>query len=171
MAIKRAKVKKTLKKAGKQNCDSQDVRSEQDFERDEAFQLFCVWMTLPRVWIGQDAKQLKQKGIDDEQLVMLLGIKTQKEFAKQFGVHENTMTAWKKKQHERNHLADARVWISRLTGNVIGNLYREASGVKVAPGTFKEYFRVVHELGERVEVTVPEELREALGKLDKFLPD
>ena len=68
-------------------------------------------------------------------------------------------------------MADMRMWVTRLSGNVLGNLYKQSVNNAAQASTIKEYFRVAHELGERTEVTVSKELVDALDKLDKFLPN
>lgn len=175
----KAKKKKVIKKKIVKECEKDIVKNKDDkvyddekkMQKTDVFEMFCVWSTMPISWKGKSEEKLIKAGINDEEIMELLSCVSLKDFAKHFNVHINTLTKWKKKQRARDHLADARIWLQRMSGNVLGALYREATGSNIAPGIFKEYFKTVHHVGERVDISVPEELREAINKINELLPN
>jgi hypothetical protein len=65
-------------------------------------------------------------GVDDEQILDLLEIKTQGQFAERFDVSKDTLSIWNKTLGVRDSLDDIRKWARSLSKNVVSSLYNTA---------------------------------------------
>lgn len=82
-------------------------------------------------------------GIEDESVIALLELKTQKNFAEHFGITEQTLGRWNKILAKRGVLDDARKWANPLSSNVLFGLYRQIMGGKALPQHYRLWFEVV----------------------------
>ena len=102
--------------------------TEQDFkpDREREYQLFLIWQILPQEVRELGIAYLDQEGITDQHIRELAGIKTQKEFAQKYGLHQNTITEWKKRPvpEQYKELSDFRYYSKQLIKNVMPILYR-----------------------------------------------
>lgn len=81
-------------------------------------------------------------GIDDETLLSLIELKTQKGFADRFGVTEQTLVRWNEKIAKRDSLKDMEWWTRRLTPNVALMHYMRILQGDALPNHFKLWYQV-----------------------------
>jgi len=91
--------------------------------KEKEYHKYLVWKLLPKV-ILETPGMVEDLGIEIAEIDDLLGIKTQKEFAKRFGIHQSTLTEWNKKPipKEFEHL-NYKYWARGLTKNIVFALY------------------------------------------------
>jgi len=91
------------------------------------YELYATWKSLPPLLRGQPRQILEKHGIDDENAISLLEIKSQTEFAKRFDIKDpGTLTDWNKRLSEERPLIRIHPWARNLTSNVIWALYKNA---------------------------------------------
>lgn len=101
--------------------------------REREYRLYLMWKSLPIDFIKGGREHLLSAGIDDEELLALADIKTQKEFAKEFGLNETTLVVWKKAPIPVEYRElDWRYWAKKLTPRVIGYLFEGIKAEKDA---------------------------------------
>ena len=112
--------------------------SEKRHEKEDVFQAYLVWKSLPAVFKNPppDRKTgirmsipdfLEILGVVDEQVIQLSQIKNQNEFAERFHISIYTCTDWNKEIKERDPMEDIRKgWATGLVKNVINSLYNKA---------------------------------------------
>lgn len=128
--------------------------------RKEEFDLYLAWKSLPSAFRNPprmkngDQPTVREfasaLGIEDEETLALMELKTQGDFAKKYGVDASTLTGWNKLIARRDLLADTRQWALGLTKNVLLAVYNSA-----LKGNFlnaKLFFQVVNEWQEKVKV-------------------
>lgn len=94
----------------------------------QEFEAYAMWKALPSFLRGQPRQVLEKFGIDDEIALSLLEIRTQTEFAKRYDIKDlATLTDWNKKLEKDGLIPQIHQWARKLTPNVIGALYRNAS--------------------------------------------
>ncbi len=100
----------------------------------QEFETYAMWKALPAFLRGQPRQVLEKFGIDEEIALTLLEIKTQAEFAKRFDIKDpTTLSDWNRKLEKQGLLSQIHAWARKLTPNVIGALYRNASKNGKAP--------------------------------------
>lgn len=90
------------------------------------YRAYLTWKNLPFAWLGYSRDDLEGLGIQDEAVLELAGIKSQKEFAAKFGLNETTLVEWNKNTPPVEYQdLDWRKWAVGLTKNVVGTLYEK----------------------------------------------
>jgi len=88
------------------------------------FEMYVIWKSLPPILRGKPEYVLRQQGFDDQIILELLGIKTQKQFAEKHDLEESTLSGWNKIIHEEGLLDGLYSWARGLTQNVTLALYK-----------------------------------------------
>jgi len=111
---------------------AETTRTNTDFApyKEKAFEAFILWLSLPSVLKRPPAKAsisefATSMGIDDEEVLGLIEIKTQKQFAERYEVNEDTLTAWKRTGQAQQAIEDLQRWARPLTKNVLFGLYNQ----------------------------------------------
>lgn len=123
------------------------------------FDAFSFWMALPATLFRATEDQLQKLGIVDDQVLGLLRLKTQGDFARAFALHEGTLSEWKTKLAETGNMDEIRRWARQLTKNVVGALYRTA----VATGK-KQEVQLWLEVVEQLEIEKPPLIKVEVSK-------
>jgi hypothetical protein len=96
--------------------------------RQQDFESYALWKSLPSFLRGQPKHVLEKFGIDEEVAISLLEIKSQAEFARRFDIKDqSTLTDWNRRLEKEGSISRIYDWARRLTPNVIFALYRTAS--------------------------------------------
>jgi len=100
------------------------------------YALYVKWRTIPALLRNpppaKDGTRLSPEdfalslGIDDEEAMEFLGLKTKAEFAAKYGVSERTLTRWNYHIKRRDIFADLREFALPLHRNVMLSLYNKA---------------------------------------------
>lgn len=81
---------------------------------------------MPLKWLGMGREYLETLGIQDEEILELASIQSQKDFAQRFGLNETTLVEWNKhKPPVEYQNIDWRKWAMPLTKNVVATLYNK----------------------------------------------
>lgn len=112
---------------------SNPSHSEKDIRLVHIYETYCLWKSLPALFKYPPVDKAgsrpaprefaEQMGIDDENILSLVDIKTQTQFAERFDVSPDTLTDWNKTLKVRNTSDDLRGWAKHLTKNVMLSLY------------------------------------------------
>lgn len=94
-------------------------------DREREYRLFLIWKSIPISLRVAGREYAESLGIDDEDLLMLMGIKTQKDFAEKFGLNASHISeVWNKEKVPPEYEdINWRTWASKLTHNVVKRLY------------------------------------------------
>lgn len=124
----------------------------------DTFEAYVLWKSIPvllkkpptpRGGIRPTARDFAEsQGIDDEDVLRLVEITTQGQFAEEFNVSIDTLTEWNKTIKERDTLTDTKKWAKGLINNLIMSMYNHAMK-KGNPLTFKLFFQVVGDFQEK----------------------
>lgn len=101
-------------------------QTESNFKpRDEhKYRMYLIWKNMPVKWLGMARQHLQNMGIQDEEILELSDIETQKDFAEKFEMNETTLVIWNKKKPPAEFQdIDWRKWAVGLTKNVVSTLY------------------------------------------------
>lgn len=106
------------------------------------FELYCLWKSLPSFFRvppfpykkrGEAQGErptskefLERMGVEDAKIYELAEIKNQQQFSIVYGIGEDTLSEWNKKQEVRDSLQEIRSWARELTKNMILVLYEKA---------------------------------------------
>lgn len=95
--------------------------------KESEFRLYALWKNLPHDIASAMWEKL---GVTDSDILMLAGIKTQRDFATSFKLSEDTLTDWNKAIREGNIdkdllMLDWRYWAKQSTTAVVSALLRE----------------------------------------------
>jgi len=135
--------------------------------REQDFQTYVLWKSLPSILRGQSLVALQGLGIGDELVVELLSIKNQTEFSKKFKIRNGTLTEWNKKIEENNLLEDTRrFWAKKLTSNVLIALYKKAVQEADA-GRVRLWYEIVEGLSQQGLVNIDKAIIFQVVKDDK----
>ena len=96
--------------------------------RNKIFEIYTIWKSLPPLVRREGVKAIDRLGFEDEDLThKLLLIQTQKDFAKEFKVAENTLTSWNEKLEADDSLYEARKkWVKKLMSNILAAVTKAA---------------------------------------------
>ncbi len=113
------------------------------------FNLYAVWKSLPILSLKRMTRNelIENIGISDDEVLDLIEIRTQKEFAQKYDLSEETLVDWNKKLRDRDPLFEAKAWALTLTKNVMMALYASAMSSKDAR-LFELWFKVVNDWKE-----------------------
>lgn len=96
--------------------------------RAQDFATYVTWKSLPTFLRGQPEAVLRKMGVDDEIMIDLLSIKTQKDFAERYDIKDlGTLTDWNKRIEAQGLLEHTYSWARKLTPNVVLALYKTAT--------------------------------------------
>lgn len=113
--------------------------------RIEEFNDYLIWKTLPATIRGLSREYLIEKiGIEDENVIRIASIRTQKDFGKQYKppIAEATLVDWNKLIDEEQLINTTRVkFANKMVSNVLMALYTKAmkTGNAQEVGMFMEY--------------------------------
>ena len=118
----------------------------------QIFDLFAQWLALSPLLKQLNPMKLEKIGIDDPDELKLLSIRTQKAFAEEFKVDENTLTNWKKKEELWEAVARyMKKWGKSKTPSVLAGFYRKAVSEGDAPRV-KLWLQYFEDLEEKSKV-------------------
>lgn len=103
----------------------------------DIYEKYCLWKSLPSVFkfpprdkktgIAPSQKEFCEMiGVDSNEILELVEMKYQKDFAQKYGISEDTLSLWNKTIGVRDSLDDVRKWARGLTKNVVASLYNTA---------------------------------------------
>lgn len=94
----------------------------------QAFETYVVWRSLPSLLRGKDEVELAQFGISDQLTIELLGIKSQADFRRLYGLSTATLADWNKRIDADDNLSLTPIvsWMRSLTPNVLTAVYQKA---------------------------------------------
>lgn len=99
------------------------------------YRAYLIWKNMPMKWLGMGREYLENMGIRNEEILMLSGIQTQKDFADKFGLNETTLVEWNKHKIPIEYQdIDWRKWAAPLTKNVVATLYDRITGSEKGDG-------------------------------------
>ncbi len=134
------------------------------------FEIYRLWWYLPSILKGRPAEAvgndpgLIKFGVTDPEILDLLAIETQTEFAEKYGIKDpNTLSEWNKKLEKDRSLEEIFAPLKKLTPNVMVGLYKAA----VNDGKAAEV-RAWMELVEKVQPGLTLNLPSTDAKLDKL---
>jgi len=129
--------------------------------RPDIFAAFILWSTVPSLLRyppkNKDGTKptprefAESMGIEDEEILKLIDIKTQGQFAEKYGIGDSTVYRWKKKAAERDVLMDIRKWAQPLTRNVILSLYNKAIRGGL-PDHYKLFLQAIPGWSEKIRI-------------------
>lgn len=109
-------------------ADELDNEKRSKVYKTQDFESYALWKSLPSFLRGQSRQVIERFGIDEEVVISLLEIKTQRQFAERFGIKDPaTLTDWNKRLEKEGTIDRVHDWARKLTPNVIFALYRNAS--------------------------------------------
>jgi len=144
---------------------------EEDVYKEHEFNTYVFWKSLPTFILKLSPDKLESYGFDEELVLPLLGIKTQKQFAEKFDLHETTLVQWNKRIEKDNLLNNSsRDWGKELTKNVVTSLYQKilkdggASEIKL-------WLQYIEGWTEKQEIKqgISDELKQTIDKLNSII--
>ena len=128
-------------------------------QRKREYRLYLLWKALPPNMKRLGRAYAEGLGIDDEDLLQRLEIKTQKEFSEKFGLSETHISeVWNVQPIPAEYKdIDWRSWAKKLTHNVVHALYegiiedKDAQRIKLwlqAVDNFVEESKVTEDIGK-----------------------
>lgn len=120
---------------------------------EELFETYALWRSLPIPILKQmTVDQIKDKmGFDDDDILELVAIHSQKEFANKYDLNEGTLVLWNKILRERDPLFEAKGWARGLAKNVVLSMYNHAIR-KGNPLLMKLFFQIVNDWEESSKI-------------------
>lgn len=104
---------------------SQEIQNSRKVYKGEIFEKYAYWKFLPAQLRNQPQAIIEKHGILDEEVLELLKIPNQKEFAKQFKIGDpGTLSDWNKKLLKENPIPYIQFWSKFLSGNVMFAQYK-----------------------------------------------
>lgn len=120
---------------------------------EELFETYALWRSLPIPILKQmTVDQIKEKmGFDEDDILELVAIHTQEQFAEKYGLEKNTLGRWNKILRERDPLFEAKGWARGLAKNVVLSMYNHAIR-KGNPLLMKLFFQIVNDWEESSKI-------------------
>lgn len=116
------------------------------------YRLFLTWRTLPVTLRGISVEDAEDRGVKDPELLELIQLKTQSDFANRFQISMNTLTDWKKQPvPEEFEKLDWRYWAREFTPEVVHHLL-EGIREKKKADAIKLWFQTVDGFVEETAV-------------------
>lgn len=126
---------------------------ENDVILQKEFEVYALWKSLPPILKGVTPRDLEDKFfLDDEELIQLLQLRTQRDFAKYFDLDEKTLWRWNGKLKDRDLFADIRAWSMKLQKNVVMSTYRAAMLKDPKANADRKLFSQINGWGEEMTV-------------------
>ena len=90
-------------------CNTIEYTKKSEVYKTQDFESYVIWKSLPSFLKGQPKQVLEKYGINEDLLMELLEIKSQKEFAQRFTIKDpGTLTDWNKRIEKEG----SKTWIS-----------------------------------------------------------
>jgi len=151
------------------------IQTDSNFKpiKEREYRMFLIWKSLPLEFTQAGRSHLLEMGIDDEELLDLSDIKTQKDFATKFELDEATLSLWNRHKPPVEYSdIDWRVWARPLTRRVVGFLFE---GIKkdMDANRIKLWMQMVDGFVEESKVTenvskeTLSDVRELIGAVNK----
>ena len=94
--------------------------------READFQSYVTWKSLPSLLRSEKEETLRKLGFEDDNILVLLKIRSQKEFAGIYKISQKCLSDWNLRIDEKDLLKDARKkYFRKLMSNVITAVYRK----------------------------------------------
>ena len=104
-------------------------------KKEAEYRAYLIWKNMPMKWLGMGRDYLENLGIRNEEVLLLSGIQSQKDFAEKFGLNETTLVEWNKQKVPAEFQdIDWRKWAMPLTKNVVATLYERITGNEKGDG-------------------------------------
>lgn len=128
--------------------DEKPKRTQEDY--DALFEVYATWKSLPVTMLRTFSRdQIRNNmNVEDEDVLDLMEIPTQKAFAEKFDIEESTLSGWNKKVKDRDPLAEVKKWSQGLVKNMMLSLYTNAMK-KGDAFLYKLFFQVANEWSEK----------------------
>lgn len=132
-----------------------------------------VWLSIPAIFLGAPEQVIAKLGIEEQDVIEIMKIGTQRQFAETVGVIEPQISEWKKElTKDHDSFVETKAFMKRLTKNVLGSLYRAALSEGDAPRA-KLWMQIVESWREQMGIEhsgdvgggLTDEERAALDKL------
>lgn len=118
----------------------------------QEYRLFLIWRSLPVTLRGISSEQAEERGIKDPEIMELIQLKTQGDFAERFQISMNTLTEWKKQEVPSEYqMIDWRYWAREFTPEVVHHLL-EGIREKKKADAIKLWFQTVDGFVEETAV-------------------
>ena len=118
----------------------------------QEYRLFLIWRSLPVTLRGISSEQAEERGIKDPEIMELIQLKTQGDFAERFQISMNTLTDWKNKPvPDEFQMIDWRYWAREFTPEVVHHLL-EGIREKKKADAIKLWFQTVDGFVEETAV-------------------
>jgi hypothetical protein len=134
--------------------------------REQDFQSYILWRSLPDIIYGKDDKTLEALGITDEATKELVKIKTKTQFSEKFKITRNLLPDWDKKIEENDLLINPKDIFRNKVKNVLLSLYKNAL-INGDAAESKLFFQYVDDWEEKSKTTHIVDL-EAIKELTKI---
>ncbi len=132
--------------------------------RNDVYETYCLWKSLPAFFKFPPLNKKTgerptprdfclQIGVEDERILLLCEIGSQRAFAAQYKVDENTLSLWNKKVQTLDSMEEIRKWATGLTKNVFMALYNKAVS-KGDAFEVKTWAQLVEKWQEKAKVEV-----------------
>lgn len=119
----------------------------------QEYRLFLIWRSLPVTLRGISSEQAEERGVKDPEIMELIQLKTQGDFADRFQISMNTLTEWKRQPVPDEYLMiDWRYWAREFTPEVVHHLL-EGIREKKKADAIKLWFQTVDGFIEETAVT------------------
>lgn len=128
--------------------------SEQPFNpyKGQEYRLFLIWQSLPVTLRGISGEDAESRGVKDPEIIELIQCRTMSDFARRFGISNDTLTDWKKQPVPEDLQAiDWRYWAREFTPEVVHHLL-EGIREKKKADAIKLWFQTVDGFVEETAV-------------------
>lgn len=133
----------------------------------ELFEAYCFWSSLPRHYNALTDAEKEKLGITDAETLMLLEIKTKKQFAEKFKVSMSTLNSWERSEEFASKVkANWKGWAQRLTPNVVGVLYKKILQ-EGDPGRIKLWKEWIEQDQDKVVLAIDEGIAKILKHMQE----
>lgn len=136
----------------KQSAKKQEIEPVFNPYKGHEYRLFLTWRTLPVTLRGISVEDAEDRGVKDPELLELIQLKTQSDFANRFQISMNTLTEWKKQPVPAEfEKLDWRYWAREFTPEVVHHLL-EGIREKKKADAIKLWFQTVDGFVEETAV-------------------
>lgn len=133
----------------------------------QEYRMFLIWRSLPVTLRGISEEQAEERGVKDPEIVELIQLKTQSDFAERFQISMNTLTEWKRQAvPDEYQMIDWRYWAREFTPEVVHHLL-EGIREKKKADSIKLWFQTVDGFVE--ETAVNNKSTEALDAVSELI--
>lgn len=133
----------------------------EDLRKPAEYETFLLWLSIPSLmrFPPKDRRGRQQTGpefaesigIEDENILFLVSLTTQNDFAEHFNVSKDTLSLWKKRAAKQGTINTIKQWADPMTKNVIMALYTEVMKGGQSQH-FKLWLQVVNDWTEKIKI-------------------